>query len=116
MARLQAAYDEALRPPPEEVAPAAVPAAAGAATPPVQAELPDAPGRRSRPPGIGRRESIDDYSPRELAAVVTWIRSDGRLRTDEELFDVAMDALGFKRRGDRIDAALRRAIIDSAAG
>ncbi|MGK2966676.1 MAG: hypothetical protein ACSLFM_13890, partial [Tepidiformaceae bacterium] len=73
-------------------------------------EEPEIPGRAPRPRGIGRRGGIDDYSPRELVAIVNWIRSDGRLRTDEELLDEAIDALGFSRRGPRIEAALREAI------
>ncbi len=61
-------------------------------------------------PRIGRRDSIDDYTPRELVTLVAWIQSDGRLRTDEELMTLTRQELGFERRGSRIDAALREAI------
>ncbi len=61
-------------------------------------------------PRIGRRGSIDDYSVGELVQLLRWIRSDGLLRTDDELLDRAMDELGFVRRGPRIEAAIREAI------
>ena len=83
------------------------------ADPPATANPGDARGRASRP-RLPHRDSIDEYSPRELNEIVAWIRSDGRLRTDEELLDEAIDLLGFARRGTRIEAALRGAILRTA--
>ena len=56
------------------------------------------------------RESIDDYSPTELAQLIGWIESDTLLRPKEQLLQEARATLGFKRRGKRIDAALEAAI------
>ena len=68
--------------------------------------------RRPRP-HVPIRANIDVYSPSELLALVDWIESDGRLRTDQELSDEMVKALGFKRRGARIDEAIRKAIAQS---
>jgi very-short-patch-repair endonuclease len=68
--------------------------------------------RRPRPP-MPTRASIDEYHPSELLSLVAWIESDGRLRTDQELADEMIKALGFKRRGARIDEAIRKAIAQS---
>lgn len=42
--------------------------------------------RGLRPSVLGRRGSITEYSERELMAIIDWIESDGRLRTDEEIW------------------------------
>ncbi|MGH7839610.1 MAG: DUF559 domain-containing protein, partial [Candidatus Binataceae bacterium] len=68
--------------------------------------------RRPRPP-IPTRSNIDEYRPGELLALVGWIESDGRLRTDQELADEMIITLGFKRRGARIDKAIRQSIAQS---
>jgi very-short-patch-repair endonuclease len=68
--------------------------------------------RQSRP-RIPKRGSIDEYLPHELPALIDWIESDGRLRTDQELADELMKELPFKRRGARIDEAIRTAIAQS---
>jgi len=64
-------------------------------------------------PRIPKRASIDEYRPDELAALINWIESDGRLRTDQELADELVKALGFKRRGARIDEAVRKAVAQN---
>jgi len=61
------------------------------------------------------RDSIHEYSRRELAELVRWIQSDGRLRTDEEIVDEMVDELGFGRRGKNIEAGIRRAIESARA-
>jgi hypothetical protein len=53
---------------------------------------------------------IDEYSRSQLADMVRWVESDGRLRTDEEIVSDVIEALGFKRRGTRIVAAIQSAI------
>jgi very-short-patch-repair endonuclease len=68
---------------------------------------------RRPPPAIPTRSGIDEYRPSELLSLVDWIESDGRLRTDQELADEMIKALGFKRRGARIDEAIRKAIAQS---
>jgi very-short-patch-repair endonuclease len=59
---------------------------------------------------VPRRESITQYHPRELRALIRWIASDGVLRTDDEMIAEATRELGFTRRGGRIVEALRAAI------
>ena len=68
--------------------------------------------RRARPrvAPVGRGGSIADYSRRELVQIVEWITSDGLLRTEEELIREAMTDLGFRKKGKRIEEALREAI------
>lgn len=64
-------------------------------------------------PRFERGLKITEYPPATLGKVVDWIRSDGRLWTDEELVEAAMMELGFRRRGARIVDALQRAISGS---
>jgi very-short-patch-repair endonuclease len=56
------------------------------------------------------RESIDEYSAAELQNLLRWVKSDGKLRTNDELADGMFEALPFSRRGSKIDAAIRRTI------
>ena len=58
------------------------------------------------PPGY----SISEYSRSELVALVKWILSDTLLRAEEEIMAEMRRELGFKRRGSRIDEAMREAI------
>ena len=58
-------------------------------------------------PRIALRESVAAYSEWELMALVEWIRSDGRLRTDEEIIEELLPELGFQRRGARIEGTLK---------
>jgi hypothetical protein len=64
---------------------------------------------RSPRPSIPKRTSIDEYQLAELLLLIDWIESDQRLRTDQELADEMIKAIGFKRRGARIDEATRKA-------
>jgi len=63
--------------------------------------------RRSARPKIAQHEIISEYSEHDLVAMVDWIESDGRLRTDEEIMEELVPELGFRRRGTRIEAVLR---------
>jgi hypothetical protein len=56
------------------------------------------------------RSSIAEYTNGELRALLEWVKSDGKLRTNDELADEMFAALPFSRRGAKIEAALRRAI------
>jgi very-short-patch-repair endonuclease len=62
------------------------------------------------------RESIDEYRPAELTAVVRWIESDTLLRTEEELLADTVRTLGFHRRGSKITAAVTAAIARARTG
>jgi len=61
-------------------------------------------------PPIKARQSITEYSDRELRSLLEWVQSDGRLRTNEEIADEMFEALPFSRRGPRIEEALTHAI------
>lgn len=67
-------------------------------------------GRRSARPQITVRPSITDYRLNELVSLVRWISSDGVPLTDDQILAEMIDTLGFKRRGARIESAIRAAI------
>jgi hypothetical protein len=69
-----------------------------------------APKRWPRPP-VPIRTTITQYAESELIKLLKWIASDDQLRTDDEIIDEMTATLGFSRRGPRIEAALRRAIM-----
>lgn len=62
------------------------------------------------PRRIVRGLSGRDYSQADLRQVVRWVKSDGRLHTEEQLLDEVLSALLFQRRGPRITPAIRAAI------
>ncbi len=66
--------------------------------------------RRGPQPTVPRRTKIEEFKPRELDRLVAWIKSDGRLRTDEEIVEEMLELLGFERRGKNIEAGIRDAI------
>jgi very-short-patch-repair endonuclease len=65
--------------------------------------------RNVRPP-IPRGMPITYYARRDLTRLANWIRSDGRLRTDDEMVDELMKDLRFLRRSRRIEATLRECL------
>jgi very-short-patch-repair endonuclease len=68
-----------------------------------------APVRGPRPavrPGL----KINEYSPRQLQAIVDWVSSDTLLRTEDQLLTEVMRELGFRKRGKRIVEAVTAAI------
>ena len=69
-------------------------------------------GSRKARPDVDRRDAITAYSPWELIALIEWIESDGRLRTDEEIIEELLPELGFQRRGTRIEGVLK-SILDT---
>jgi len=73
------------------------------------------PSDRSGNPPLAGRSKIDDYSEREIRNLLSWLESDGLLRTKLELFDEARETLGFSRRGSRITARLEVTIEDHRA-
>jgi very-short-patch-repair endonuclease len=66
--------------------------------------------RRGTRPYIPVRTSISQYSTTELVLLLRWIASDGQLRTDDQIIDEMVLALGFSRRGARIEKAVQSAI------
>ena len=67
---------------------------------------------------LWRLGPISDYQLCELQAMVRWVQSDGKLRTDEEILSEVVRELGFLRRGTRIVEAVNQAIrsVRAAAG
>ncbi len=61
------------------------------------------------PPGL----PIDQYTQRELVAIVRWIESDTLLRTEDQVLAEVVRVLGFQRRGTRIVAAMQQAIAQA---
>jgi hypothetical protein len=55
-------------------------------------------------------EPINTYSLAQLIQVIRWVKSDGLLRTEDELLDEVIGALGYSRRGKRIVATITNAI------
>jgi very-short-patch-repair endonuclease len=70
-------------------------------------ESPLKPRSREMRPRIIRRDAITEYSEWELMAIIDWIESDGRLRSDEEIIDELLPEFGFRRRGARIEGVLK---------
>jgi very-short-patch-repair endonuclease len=75
-------------------------------------QVPERPFPRGLPP---EGSPITSYTPSQLRQVVAWVESDTLLRTRDQLLTDIMDALGFKKRGTRIVAAITAA-IDSHRG
>jgi len=68
---------------------------------------PNRASRRGRRPNVQIRDSITQYYDFEIMQLIEWIKSDGHLRTDEEIIEELLPELGFSRRGARIEAVLR---------
>lgn len=66
--------------------------------------------QRKQRPSVPQRSKIGDYTQAELIALIRWILSDGCLRTDDEICTEMVRELGFKRRGVRIEEAVRAAL------
>jgi very-short-patch-repair endonuclease len=71
---------------------------------------PEANGRTPVNAPIPLRASITEYTSRELQALLQWVQSDGKLRTNDELADEMFAALPFSRRGVKIESALKQTI------
>ncbi len=77
-----------------------------------QRELPMI-GRRDARPAVPRGYPIGAYTDYDLRRLVEWVRSDGMLRTEEELIEEVMRDLGFQRRGRNVVARITSAIRTS---
>lgn len=75
-----------------------------------QVEVGSTTHRRGPRPQVSMRTSISQYSISELAQLLRWIASDGQLRTDDQIISEMVAALGFSRRGARIERAILTAI------
>jgi hypothetical protein len=72
-------------------------------------------GRTGDKPVAGDGRPITAYTDDELVALIGWIESDTRLRTDDELLEDAVLELGYARQGTRITERLRKAIAMARA-
>ena len=74
--------------------------------------VPSSPGKNGRGlrPFVPQRSSITEYTSKELIRLISWVASDGQLRTDDEVMKEMIEVLGFKRRGVRIELRLNEAI------
>ena len=88
-------------PAPEPVEPAAQ--AAPDPTPPQP--------QRGPKPNVGPKRPITEFSTRQIREIIDWVNSDGILRTQDETIQEVSRALGFQRRGSRIDAAISNALL-----
>lgn len=75
-----------------------------------QADANDAAPARTRRPNIIPGQSIGKYHSYQLEALARWILSDTLKLPDEDVMAEMRKELGFKRRGKRVDAALKAAI------
>jgi very-short-patch-repair endonuclease len=78
---------------------------------PAEAVLGDATPVRGLPrPAFSSGRPIDQYSPSTLTAIAKWLKSDHVIRTEDDELELMMSVLGFRRKGAKIEAALRRAL------
>jgi very-short-patch-repair endonuclease len=84
--------------------------AAGGPQPLRQGEQRPVARQRGPQPLVPVRETIDQYSDRELRQIAEWVTSDGLLRSDEELIREIFETLPFKRLGNRIRERLKTVV------
>jgi hypothetical protein len=71
---------------------------------------PPPPDTRGPRPRVRRADSIDKVSFYELDRLVLWTLSDPRPKTEDEFLAEVTGYLGYKRRGARIDDAIRQSV------
>ncbi len=81
----------------------------------IDAPVSVAPAVVRAPLNLPRRQSIDEYSDAELKRLLAWVKSDGLLRDDVELFEAMFAELPFRQRGVRIRERLERVIAAERA-
>jgi hypothetical protein len=97
-------------PPPTDPAPGPEQPASDPAPPRPPAPIPSANRRLPRPRGLDIGTPIHRYSHAVLVDLARWIDSDGLLRDEEQMIEVMMAELGYRRRGKNIVDALRMAV------
>ena len=68
------------------------------------------PKTRGPKPQVWMAGKIDDFRPEEIRSMIQWVRSDGKLRTDDEIVEETARELGFSRMGTKIDATIRNEV------
>jgi very-short-patch-repair endonuclease len=74
------------------------------------------PQRTGQRPWAPSGHPIGEYTDDQLIKLARWIRSDGILRTEDELLDEIMRELGFQRRGKNVVARINDAVRLSRPG
>jgi very-short-patch-repair endonuclease len=110
IARAISAYKEAVRWADLSDANTGPAQAAGGPQPLRQGEQRPVARQRGPQPLVPVRETIDQYSDRELRQIAEWVTSDGLLRSDEELIREIFETLPFKRLGNRIRERLKTVV------
>ncbi len=77
---------------------------------PTSAVVSSAPVARGPRPYFTPNLSIDRYGYGVVSALIRWVTSDGRLRTDKELLVEVARELGFQRIGNRIRESIQQTI------
>jgi very-short-patch-repair endonuclease/DNA polymerase III delta prime subunit len=108
-AKAISAYHDAVQSADDDQPPPRSPSSEGRPPPgaPIHTAMPQRTGQR---PGVPPGYPIGEYSDGQLLSLAMWIRSDGNLRTEEELLDEMMTELGFQRRGKNLVARITDAI------
>lgn len=81
--------------------------------PGVEPDVQTVASRQGPKPVLAGLGDITAYEHWQLVNLIRWIKSDGLLRTEDELLGVAITELGFRKRGKNIVAALSAAIADA---
>ena len=105
--RALSAYEEAVRAADLLDADGAASANPDGTEPSTQMPQQPIPRQRGPRPLVPVRETIDQYSDRELLQIAEWVLSDGLLCTDDELIREIFEVLPFQRLGGRIRERLQ---------
>ena len=108
--RVLEAYERAVRDADSGVAPSTPESNPSSTTGIDEDGEPDRAERQGTRPYLTKGLEIGAYRQHTLVALVHYLQSDGRLRTDAELLDEMVAELGFSRKGSRIVRILKRAI------
>jgi len=65
------------------------------------------PPQRGPKPDVGPKRPIAEFKRGQIRRMIDWVNSDGLNRTEDEIIKETAVALGFQRRGSRIDAAIQ---------
>jgi hypothetical protein len=68
------------------------------------------PARRLPRPRVAQGLPISQHTHQALVAMARWLDSDGLLRDEDEMIDLMMVELGYRRRGSKIVEGLRAAV------
>ncbi|MFN6203840.1 MAG: hypothetical protein ACK496_15390, partial [Acidobacteriota bacterium] len=76
----------------------------------VKGSMPPQQKERGPKPPVPDRDNIDYYTDDELRKLALWVKSDGLLRTNDEMIREIFKLLPFTRMGTRIKARLENTV------